>query len=239
MTDLPRPYYDSGDGRAVLYHGDALDVLRQMEPLSIGAVVTDPPYLSVSTGASRVSRVNAIPDESQFFEFWMAEVWRSFARVLRMDGSLWMTIDWRGALAAERVSGPSPLTFAALGVWDKDAIGMGHVLRHSYECFVVAKMPEWQRRDAAASDVWRFKWGNGARKHNHEAEKPVDLMQRAVRLFAPEAGVVLDPFLGSGTTGIAALTEGRPFVGVERDEAYCETAARRLDAALAQTSLAL
>lgn len=62
----------------------------------------------------------------------------------------------------------------------------------------------------------------------HPTMKPVDLMRTLVRLVTPRGGVVLDPFTGSGTTGIACGREGFAFVGIERDEAYCELARQRI-----------
>jgi len=66
-----------------------------------------------------------------------------------------------------------------------------------------------------------------ARNH-HPTVKPLELMRWLVRLAVPEGGVVLDPFAGSGTTGIAALLEGRQFLGIEREPAYVDVACARL-----------
>jgi hypothetical protein len=69
-------------------------------------------------------------------------------------------------------------------------------------------------------------------QNHHPTVKPLALMQYLVRLTAtPFGGVVLDPFMGSGTTGVAALMEGRSFVGIEREPEYLEIARRRIDAA--------
>lgn len=75
------------------------------------------------------------------------------------------------------------------------------------------------------------------RANVHPTVKPVDLMQWLIRLACPPEGVVLDPFTGSGTTGIAALREGRAFVGIERESEYVEIARARIigDAPLLNT----
>jgi DNA modification methylase len=65
--------------------------------------------------------------------------------------------------------------------------------------------------------------------NTHPTVKPLALMRYLVRLITPPNGLVLDPFTGSGTTGIAALREGMRFVGIEANEAYCEIAAKRLE----------
>ena len=66
------------------------------------------------------------------------------------------------------------------------------------------------------------------RKNNHPTVKPVDLMRYLCRLITPPEGIVLDPFMGSGTTGIAACLEGFNFVGIELDEDYLEIARHRI-----------
>lgn len=74
----------------------------------------------------------------------------------------------------------------------------------------------------------------GIARNPHTCVKPVDLMAWLTRLLCPQGGVVLDQFVGSGTTGIAAVQEGRSFVGIEREDIYIETARLRLEYAQAQ-----
>jgi site-specific DNA-methyltransferase (adenine-specific) len=64
--------------------------------------------------------------------------------------------------------------------------------------------------------------------NDHPTVKPVDLMRWLVRLVTPPGGIVLDPFVGSGTTGIAARLEGFDFLGIEQDAHYIEIAERRI-----------
>ena len=215
--------------RADVILGDCLDVMRTMPAMSVDAVVTDPPYANVGTGVSRVSKTRGIPDERQFFEAWLSTIWAECARVLKPSGALWMTIDWRGAVSCERVALSSPLSFAGVGVWNRGGMGMGFALRHVYECFVFARMPSWQRTLTDEIDVWEHQWSPGHRTFDHEAEKPTVLFARALRLIAPPpGGTVLDPFCGSGSTGVAANAEGFDFVGIEREAEYVEIARRRI-----------
>lgn len=67
--------------------------------------------------------------------------------------------------------------------------------------------------------------------NNHPTVKPVSLMRYLCRLVTPPSGAVLDPFAGSGTTGVAAIMEGFNFIGIDMDEGYCEIAKRRISAA--------
>ena len=69
------------------------------------------------------------------------------------------------------------------------------------------------------------------RRNHHPTVKPTDLMRYLCRLVTPPEGIVLDPFAGSGSTGKAAMLEGFRFIGIERDEQYCEIAAKRIQKA--------
>jgi site-specific DNA-methyltransferase (adenine-specific) len=66
-------------------------------------------------------------------------------------------------------------------------------------------------------------------KNNHPTVKPTDLCAYLIRLVTPKGGVVLDPFMGSGSTGKAAVREGMNFIGIEREEEYMEIAKSRIE----------
>jgi len=85
--------------------GDCLEVLATLDARSVDAVITDPPYANTGTGSSRFSTSASIPNETQFFDLWMRQVWAELARVLKPTGAAFMTIDWRGAMACERAAG--------------------------------------------------------------------------------------------------------------------------------------
>ena len=73
---------------------------------------------------------------------------------------------------------------------------------------------------------------SSARANHHPTVKPIDLMCWLVRLVTPPNGIVLDPFMGSGSTGIACVREGFGFIGIEREEKYFDIACKRIEAAV-------
>ena len=87
--------------------------------------------------------------------------------------------------------------------------------------------PEMIPKNIPAVIRHRFPYG---RHENHGAEKPVDLCRQLIRWSDPR-GMVLDPFAGSGSVGVASILEGQGFVGIEREPAYLDIAARRLEQA--------
>ena len=85
------------------------------------------------------------------------------------------------------------------------------------------------------TDVWQFPSSNG--NHGHPTEKPLGLMSYLVRLSVRGGGIALDPFMGSGTTGVAAIQLGRKFIGIEREPKYFDIACKRIEQAVAQGQL--
>jgi DNA modification methylase len=124
-------------------------------------------------------------------------------------------------------------------VWDKMGLGMGIHYRRNYEFVLVA-----QQRGAPC------KWNGGNNTPNvfrlgkiipsseqHPTVKPVDLMKHFIKLHSNPGDLILDPFLGSGTTAVAAYEMGRRFIGIEKELKYIGIARRRLDAVMSQTKL--
>lgn len=219
-----------------IHETPALDFLRALPEHSIDAIITDPPYCSTGDAAS-IMRTGSggltLPRETQFFEAWLREHLREWVRALRPDGVAWFTIDWRGAMALDTACSRLGLRPPKVGVWDRGGLGMGHALRSTYECFAVVTMRDWQPLRRDVPDVWRVKWTPANRKSGHSAEKPVELIAMALETFTRPGALVLDPFAGSGTTGVACLAAGRRFCGIEQDDRFAAIARQRIAASLA------
>jgi DNA modification methylase len=103
--------------------------------------------------------------------------------------------------------------------------------QRTYEhVFVFVKSVRYHfRRDALGSeeDIWSIAARPG-NSYSHCAPFPIELVDRCLRCGCPENGIVLDPFLGSGTTAVAALRSGRSVIGVELNPSYCELAEKRI-----------
>jgi DNA modification methylase len=217
-------------GDCTLYLGDCLDILPTLG--KVDAVVTDPPYAIMGGGTSVAGRGVEEAFDVQFYRAWFSEFMRRCESVVGSHAAFWMTVDWRGAIAIEQAVSRTAFRLAAVGVWDRGGLGMGYALRKTYENFVLVVGEDWQRIARNEPDVWRHEWFPSSRKHGHQAEKPVALMSRAVSLVGGD--VVLDPFMGSGTTGVACASLGRSFVGIEREPKYFDIACQRISDAYAQ-----
>ncbi len=203
------PYYQ--DELVVLYHGDCREVDAW---LSADVLVSDPPYgMSYVSNFSRYGPTDSIVgDNDTELRDYAVSVWGSDRPAL-VFGS------WRVARPVARM----------LLVWDKgDSPGMGDLKlpwgpSHE-EVYVLGS----GFRGPRTGSVLRFPTLPAAAgwRPNHPTPKPVALMETLIAKCP--AGVVADPFAGSGSTLVAARRQGRPSVGVEIDERYCETIAQRL-----------
>jgi site-specific DNA-methyltransferase (adenine-specific) len=221
--------------------GDGLDVLRSLERGSVSAIVTDPPYCSGGNqeAAKRAAPVQGLRGKDEWFTsdnmttpglVWLLRAMAFEAeRVLVPGGSLVCFCDWRmwANLAPAMESGG--LRLANMVVWDKGNAGMGTGFRPTHELAIHLSNGAGDFHAKTGSNVLRFSRVHHTEK-DHPTEKPVDLMRALVRVVAPRDGLVLDPFCGSGSTGLACVREGRRFLGIERESEWCEVARGRLTA---------
>ena len=221
-------------GNAILYHGDCLEILPTLP--KVDAVVTDPPYLlgSASTrspnGRER-SRLGEWTNARLFVIAWMQPCWSMISN----NGSMWICGNWRGLpvhmMALDSIG--APLT--SVVVWDKEWIGVGPMngLRQRYELVFHSAKGEGVK-SRSIPDIWPEKWAS-QRPSGHESEKPIGLMRRCVEAGGGET--ILDPFMGSGTTGVACANLGCKFIGIEIERKYFDIACERIAAAQAQHRL--
>jgi site-specific DNA-methyltransferase (adenine-specific) len=117
--------------------------------------------------------------------------------------------------------------FAGHAVWDKGQPGLGYTVRYSHEDVLLFKEGEPPRPEPALLSVMRC---TGSRAYlDHPHEKPLPVLCTLIRADATALSI-LDPFMGSGSTLVAAKRLGRRATGIEIEERYCEIAARRLEA---------
>lgn len=245
-------------GNATLYHGEALDVLDQLSRTPIvDAVITDPPYSSggqfrsdrtQDTKAKYVQSSSGNQDalqnfsgdnrDQRSFHFW-STLWAARALAACKPGAVaCFFTDWRQL--------PISTDYLQAGGW---------VWRGVVPWAKIGSRPQMGRFGAACEFVvWGsagpmptergvgclpgfFQYGS-PREREHVAQKPIELMADIVRIVPP-GGVVLDPFMGSGTTGAAAVANGYQFIGVEQDAHSFEVACRRIEEAQAQAMRAL
>lgn len=222
------PYYE--DDYVTIYHGDALDVLPALRTGSVSAVVTDPPYVIGAVSAGNLASKSGGWQDMMNSAGWFTSWYREVDRLLAPDGSFWTFLNWRTLPVVMRAAVDAGLPVTSMLVWDKEWIGPGgsQGLRPAYELVALMAHPNFAVPDRGTPDVWRHKVGS-YKASGHPAEKPEQLVRRIIATTEISVGsLVVDPFLGSGTTAVAARTLGMRFVGIEAEEKWCEHAAARL-----------
>jgi site-specific DNA-methyltransferase (adenine-specific) len=218
-----------------LINGDCFEILRSMPDKSVDHVITDPPYGerthkgartgSGANGGEVLIHIDSITEE-QFFQ-----LCTEFLRISKR----WiiMTCEWRHAAKLEELGYP----VVRLGVWVKpnptpqftgDRPGTG------WEAVLMLHdkgKKKWNGGGCAA--VWIHNKISG----DHPTQKPLTLIKDWVADFTDPNETILDPFMGSGTTGVAALEMGRNFIGIEIDKKYFNIAQKRIKAVADQGKL--
>lgn len=233
------PYYQ--DDSVTIYHGDALWLIPEMP--AVDAIVTDPPYSSGGmfrgdrTG-STVAKYVQTDTIAERFEFsgdnrdqraylaWVS-LWMGAAlQVAKPGASACIFSDWRQLPTTTDAVQAGGWIWRGIGVWDKtEAARPRSGLSAQAEYAVWATAGPVPDLNVYLPGVFRHPTVRGANRE-HITEKPLELMRWLARL-APVEGIVLDPFAGSGTTLMAAKSQGRKAIGIEIEERYCEIAANR------------
>ena len=212
-------------GDAELWLGDCREVLPTLGP--VDAVVTDPPY-GISHSSSYVAQTTTAT--------WMRSEIANDRDACARD---WVLAWHSGAWAAfGSIKTQPPAATKATLVWDKGpASGMGDLSfpwKLSFELIWIGGAGWHGARDEGViKHCWMVSRASMGRVHPNE--KPVDLLRHIVEKAPGE--IVLDPFMGSGTTGVACARLGRRFIGIEIEERYFSIACRRIEAAQRQKDL--
>jgi site-specific DNA-methyltransferase (adenine-specific) len=235
-----------GTERATLIQGDCLKVMQSLPDASVDAVVTDPPYSS--GGMFRGDRstdphVKYVCDhevikfhptfsgdnrDQRSYGYWCSLWLGECLRVTKPGGACLIFADWRQLPTTTDAFQAGGWVWRGIAVWDKTPGIRPNMGRFRQQAeFVVwgskGPMPA-DRGVGCLNGVFRAAPFRGKR---HIAGKPLLLMCELVAI-CPESGTILDPFVGSGTTGLACLQTGRKFIGIEIDPTYCTVAKERI-----------
>jgi site-specific DNA-methyltransferase (adenine-specific) len=230
-------------GDATLYLGDALGVLQSHPSFRARALVSDPPYCSggFTEAAKRSAKGQGLRSEtlregewfggdnmtSAGLQWLLRAVAVAFKGHALDDGcTASFFCDWRMVPLLATAIESAGLRFQSMPIWDKQAVGLGTGFRAQHECILHFAIGGPRYHSKSHGNVLRAPRVSADR--DHPTEKPVSLMAKIIDVQAEPGTLVLDPFMGSGSTGVAAVMNGRSFVGIEHDPGHFETACRRL-----------
>jgi len=249
---LPAPYFESPDRRFRLYQGDCLALMPLMPEAAFDLIFADPPYFLSNGGITchagkMVSVHKGKWDESKGaeadHEFTLAWL-RQCRRLLKPNGSIWVSgthhIIHSVGFAMQRLGfkllnditwvkpNPPPNLSCRYFTHATETIiwaGRDKKCRHKFNYALMKRL----NGDKQMKSVWQIEAPRREEKvfGKHPTQKPVALLQRIIAAASDENDLVLDPFSGSGTTGIAAARLGRPYMGVDLDSNFLDMTARR------------
>ena len=200
-------------GDATLYLGDCRGILPMLG--KVDAVITDPPYgIGQDGGAQRTRGSKRTNGEKMGWDAGRPEP--EVFELMEAAGDV--RVYWGGNYFADYL----PATMGWL-YWEKRMGGD----------FADGELA-WTSQHRALRQFSYFKKNKG---DEHPTQKPVELMRWCIQMCKNEPETILDPFMGSGTTGVAALQLGRSFIGIEREQKYLDIACRRIEQAHAQGQL--
>ena len=242
-------------GKHKIIKGDAT-IRKTIKRESVDLTVTSPPYnLGMEYSGDGADDFMTYEDYLKFSKKWLANVYHW----TRDTGRLCLNVGLDKNKGGKRPTAADLTVLALSVGWNYHATiiwNEGNISRRTawgswksasaphiiapVEVIIVLHKGDWKRLDQGENDieadefkdwvkgVWAFN-GESAKRVGHEAPFPRELPKRCIKLFSFMGDTILDPFLGSGTTLIEAVMNGRDGVGIEREEKYCDLAERRIE----------
>jgi DNA modification methylase len=212
-------------GNATLYLGDCLDILPTLP--KVDAVITDPPYginvIAATYQNAKTKPGNALAHKTNYDK---SETWDVGPPPAALIESMRQCSKWQAIFGGNYFDLPPSSCWL---VWDK---------LNGDNDFADCELAWTNWPKAVRRIQWR--WNGMLRQGNeerfHPTQKPLQVMAWVIDL-CPKADTILDPFMGSGTTGVAAIQRGKVFTGIEREPKYFDIACRRIEQAQKQGAL--
>jgi modification methylase len=226
--------------------GDSIQIMKSMPSESIDLVVTSPPYnLKNSTGngmkdgrggkwanASLINGYSHYDDNIPHDKYakWQKDNLTEMLRLIKNDGAIFYNHKWRvqAGLLQDRQDIIHGFPIRQIIIWRRKGginFNKGYFLP-TYEVIYIIAKPNFKlaHKANAHGDVWEF---TQEMKNEHPAPFPVKLIDRII--CSTDAQVILDPFMGSGTTAITAMGNNRDFIGIDISPEYCKMAEERIE----------
>jgi DNA modification methylase len=217
-------------GDAILYRGDCLEIMPTLP--KVDAVITDPPYGISLIPPRGLTEAIANDGRSDAQAIWAAFVPLALERSKDDSAHLFWS-GWSEVWTKQVLERHA--TVKSCVVWAKNMWGIGYYTRPQHEMAWYVHKGRPPLPAEADSDLWQCQ---KVQAPIHSCEKPVALLARSIRLCDHSgSGTVLDPFMGSGTTGVACAQLGRKFIGIEIEPKYFDIACKRIEDAQRQAPL--
>ncbi len=250
------PYFEKEDFK--LYKGDCIDILKDLEDKSIDMIFADPPYFLSSGGISCHSgkqvlvnkgewdKTLSAQDKLEFNRKWIKEC----RRVLKDNGTIWISgtyhniysigvsLELEGFSIINNITWQKPNPAPNLAcrcfthstetiIWARKLFDNGKKGTHYFDYQLMKSIND----NKQMKDVWIINLPKKEEKTygKHPTQKPVALLERIILASTKENDIVLDPFNGSGTSGIACMNLNRRYIGIEKEDEYLNLTIKRFN----------
>lgn len=224
-----------------IFNEDALDVMKRMKDESIDLVVTDPPYPTTKRGISKNTTTGGLVRselgrKGKIFkhnDIKPQEYIPELYRVLKDGSHCYIMTNHVNLYEILTVAKENGFHFIKSLIWNKGNKIMGQAYMSQFEYILFFRKGKFKKINKCGTadvlDIPNRKTKDEDGKNIHDTEKPVDLMKILIDNSSQENEIVLDPFMGVGSTGMATIDLSRRFVGVELDEDYFNIAKGRIE----------
>lgn len=230
-----------------LLHGNCYEIIPTLPDASIDLICTDPPYkLGNTKGGGLYKLVNEGTQEDNPYNRKAINAITQLETLdsVDFDATKFLNLikpklkKFYGYFFCNKLLIPEYLNFAVENKYSFDILVLhkenpiparnNHFLPDIEYCIMLRDGGTYWSKDAEFNDYRKVFKVSCSGKRLHPAQKPVEFIDRFVRVSCPKGGVVFDPFLGSGTTGISAIQNGCNFIGIEKDDTFFELASKRI-----------
>lgn len=211
-----------------LIHGDCLEKMKDIPDGSIDMILTDPPYGMDLTPQRKSAKFAGVKikndDQLNWSDDFFSECYRVTAKI---SSSMFFC---NHHCVSEFISSAKKAGYEIknLIVWDKGHFGMGGNWRPVHELVLICVKGRFVTKSNNLKTIVNFKKVHHA-KAKHPTEKPIPLLEHLIDEVDSNPSVILDPFMGSGTTGVACKNLNRDFIGIELDDDYFKIAENRIN----------
>jgi len=212
----------------VIYTGDCLEIMSEkIINNSIDLIVTDPPYFIPAKHYETRRNFRRNFGDLGILESFFGMFFKELERILKEDGSFYMFCNGQ----------TYPLFFyysyfftksTRPIIWNKKTAYLGYGWRHQHEIILWGEMPNARKIETGDGDIINCKTVP-VNERKHPAEKPIDLIGKLIKKSSKENDIICDPFMGSGTTILAAKKLNRRYIGIEINPQYMLIAENKID----------
>ena len=229
-----------------LRQGDCLELMKDIPDNSIDLIVTDPPYRVTSRGSAGNSggmlqkKINKQGKVFSFNDISCKQYAPEFYRILKDSTHCYVMCNHTNLIEMLNVFTNVGFKFVKCLIWNKGNKIMGQFYMNQFEYIMFFRKGKAKKiNNCGTSDILEVpnKKTKINGKNIHDTEKPIDLMKILIENSSKENEIVLDPFMGIGSTGVACINTNRNFIGIELDEKYFEIAKKRIEETEEQLTL--